>query len=45
MKNLYIGLSKTVKDVSTYFIFIFLLSGCAIAGHKDNTEDIELDPL
>ncbi len=40
MKNLYIGLSKIVKDSSTYFIFIFLLNGCAIVGHKDNSEEM-----
>lgn len=40
MINLYIGLSKTVKDTSTYFIFIFLLTGCAIVGHTDNSEEM-----
>lgn len=40
MKNLYIGLSKTVKNTSTYIIFVFLLSGCAIVSHKDNSEEM-----
>ena len=43
MRNWYIGLSKTIlsktiKDKSIYFVFIFLLSGCAAVGHKDNSE-------
>jgi hypothetical protein len=38
MTNLYIGLSKNIKDKSIYFVFIFLLSGCALVGHKDNSE-------
>ncbi len=40
MKNLYTGLSKTVKNTSTYIIFVFLLSGCAIISHKDNSEEM-----
>lgn len=40
MKNLYIGLSNTIKDTSKYFFIIFLLSGCAIVDHKDNSEEM-----
>lgn len=39
MKNLYIGPSKTINRKSIfYFVLIFLLSGCAIVGLKDNSE-------
>lgn len=40
MKNLCFGLSETIKGKCTYFVFIILLSGCAIVNHKNNSEEM-----